>query len=313
MLFDWPTPAQVIYRITRLRRVIILAVLMPVIVMLGLSVFDPAVLSPQSATLASLAVATLVVGHVVLFPNVTLETISLSVSLTVLVVAMPVIKAIAHWAPAEHVAAALVILIAFAVAATGVMMAILHILLGALVYAGPAVRLRLRAGLDIGCSVAVALRQCALQPQIRRGRVLTGEADDNGFFDVAVASPMAADPENPDRPLVVRVDAKVLASTPARHDVMLVLRNGTVTVTSLTCVPTDRGCRIEVSDLPGDFTLGMHAMFWLTDQQADTLTEMTDIILGHDARANGLAHGVSLLSVAAAVLSPQHPMVNRID
>ncbi len=313
MLFDWPTPAQVIYRITRLRRVIVLAVVLPVLVMLGLSLLDPAVLSPQSATLASLAVATLVIGHVVLFPNVTLETISLSVSLTLLVVAMPAIKAVAHWAPAEHVAAALVILVAFAVAATGVMMAILQILLGALVYAGPVVRLRLRSQLEVGCSVAVALRQCALKPQTRRGRVLTGEADENGFFDVAVASPIAADPENPDQPFVVKVDAKVLASTPDRHDAMIVMRNGTVTVTSLTCVPTDKGCRIEIADLPGDFTLGMHVMFWLTDQQADNLTEMTDVILGHDARANGLAHGVSLLSVAAAVLSPQHPLMNRVD
>lgn len=313
MHFDWPTAEQMIYRIIRLRRLIVLAVLVPVLVMLGLSALNPAVLSPQSATIASLAVAALVVGHVVIFPNVTLETISLSLSVTLLVVAMPVIKAVAQWAPAEHVSAALVILVAFAVAATGVLIAILQILLGALVYAGPAVRLRLRTQLDVACSPAVARRQCALQPQTRRGRVLAGEADENGFFDVAVASPHTSDPENPDQPLIVKVDAKVLASTPERHDVMIVMRNGTVTVTSLIFTATAQGCRIAVSDLPGDFTLGMHAMFWLTDQQADNLTEMSDVISGHEARANGLAHGVSLLSVAASVLSPNYPLIDRVD
>jgi hypothetical protein len=68
---------------------------------------------------------------------------------------------------------------------------------------------------------------------------------------------------------------------------------------------------MEVIDMPGDFTVGMHALFWLTDQQADNLTEMTDIILGQETRANGLAHGASLLSVAGALLSPRQPVANR--
>lgn len=313
MPFDWPTPEQMMYRIGRLRRLIAIAVTLPVLVMLSVAFIDPTVLSASHATLASLAMLVLVMGHVVLFPNVTLETISLSISVTLLVVAMPLIKTLALWAPAEHAQAALVILVALAVAATGVLVAIMQIALGVLAYSGPAVRMRLKTSLTLPCSTQVALRQCALQPQSRRGRVLTGPADEDGFFDVAVASPLMCNPENPEEPLVVRVDAKVLASTPDQHDVMIVLENGTVTVTSQTFTVTDDGCRIEVSDMPGDFTAGMHALFWLTDQQADNLTEMTDVILGHDARANGLAHGVSLLSVAGALLSPRHPVANRAE
>ena len=64
-------------------------------------------------------------------------------------------------------------------------------------------------------------------------------------------------------------------------------------------------------EMPGDFTLGMHAMYWLTDQQADNMTECADTILSEPARANGLAHGVSLLSLASAVLSPRAPAVGR--
>ncbi|MCK0094927.1 hypothetical protein MWU60_05050 [Yoonia sp. F2084L] len=313
MLFDWPTAEQMMYRVMRLRRLVALAVVIPVVVMLGVALVDPAVLTPQHATIASLAVAALVVGHVMLFPNVTLETISLSLSVTALVLVMPWIKAVAHWAPAEHVSAALVILVALAVAAMGVLMALLQLALNALAYAGPALRIRLTTRQTLPCSASVARRQCALQPQTRRGRVLAGTADDDGFFDVAVASANVADPENPTQPLVVKVDAKVLSSTDDQHDVMIVLPNGSVTVTSQRFAQLNEGCQIEILDMPGDFTLGMHAMFWLTDQQADNLTEMTDVIFGQSDRANGLAHAVSLLSVAGTLLSPRQPVANRAD
>lgn len=313
MPFEWPTSEQMIYRVMRLRRLIAVAVAVPVLVMLGVALLDPAVLSPERATIASLAVSILVVGHVVLFPNVTLETISLSLSVTALIVAMPVIKIVAGWAPAEHQSAALVILVAFAVAAIGVLMAILQIVLSILAYSGPVLRLRLETRLDLPCSAMVARRQCALQPQVRRGRVLTGAEDENGFFDVAVASYHEDDPETPDQPLIVKVDAKVLTATENRHDVMIVLPNGSVTVTSQSFVPTPEGCRVVVADMPGDFTVGMHALFWLTDQQADNLTEMSDVILGQNARANGLSHNVSLLSVAGTLLSPRQPIANRAE
>ena len=313
MPFMWPTSEQIVYRVMRLRRLIAVAVAVPVLVMLGVALLDPAVLSPERATLASIAVALLVVGHVVLFPNVTLETISLSLSVTALVVAMPVIKIVAGWAPAEHQSAALVILVAFAVAAMGLLMALLQIVLNALAYAGPKLRLRLKTQLALPCSATVARRQCALQPQTRRGRVLTGPADENGFFHVAVASHHESDPQNPDKPLIVQVDAKVLTDTETQHDVMIVLPDGSVTVTAQSFVATSEGCEMEVIDMPGDFTAGMHALFWLTDQQADNLTEMSDVILGHDTRANGLAHGVSLLSVAGMILSPRQPVENRAE
>ena len=313
MTFAWPTPEQMMYRISRLRRLVVLAAALPVIVLLAASWVDPVALPADRATLAAMAVAALVIGHVAIFPNVTLETISLSLSVTFLVISVPWIKAVAAWAPAEHVSAALVILIVFAVALTGVLMAILQIVLSVLVYAGPALRLRLKTTQVVPCSPTVAHRQCAMQPGIRRGRLLTGDVDENGFFDVAVTAPHHTNPDQPDQPLVVKVDAKVLETSPCHHDVMLVLQNGSVTVTSQRFEAVKGGCKITVCDLPGDFTLGMHAMFWLTDQQGDNLTEMTDVIVGQDARANGLAHGVSLLSVAGTLLSPRTPVANRAE
>ncbi|WP_108815841.1 hypothetical protein [Loktanella sp. Alg231-35] len=311
MPFEWPTADEMMYRVARLRRLVALAVMVPVIVLFVAASIDPISLPADRATLAAVAMAVLVVGHIALFPNVTLETISLSLSVSFLVISVPWIKAVAQWAPAEHASAALVILIVFAVALTGVVMAILQIGLNALVYAGPALRLRLKTTLFVPCSPTVAHRQCAMQPQTRRGRVLTGQADEDGFFDVAVVAPHHSDPEQPDHPLIVKLVAKVLESTPEHHDVMMVLQNGSVTVTSQRFTAVDGGCQIAVSDMPGDFTLGMHAMFWLTDQQADNLTETTDVIIGQEARANGLAHGVSLLSVAGTLLSPQTPVVDR--
>lgn len=313
MSFEWPTPEQALYRVMRLRRLIALAVILPVVVMLTLSFVNPAVLAPTHATVAAMAVATLVVGHVVLFPNVTLETIGLSLAVTGLVFAMPLIKLVAQWAPEGHESGALVLLVGFAVVATGFAVAIFEFVLSGLAFAGPTLQLKLKSTLNLPCSPEVMRRQCALQPDTRRGRVLSGSADENGFFEVAVATPNTADPQNADKPMIVKVDAKVLHSSKNRHDVMVVLRNGSVTVTSQTFEKTADGCRILVSDMPSDFTLGMHALFWLTDQQADNLTEMSDIILGHENRANGLAHGVSLLSVAGAILSPRQPVANRAE
>lgn len=311
MLFEWPTTELVYYRIVRLRRLIAVAVLLPVMVILGVSFFDPAVLPPLHASVAAIAIVALVAGHVVLFPNVTLETISLSLAVTFLVLSMPLVKILSSWAPADQQAGALVILIGLAVATTGVFLAVFEFVLNALAYVGPKLRIRLNTSLTLPCSADVLQRQCALQPDTRRGRVLSGSADENGFFEVAVIAPHTSDPDNADKPMIVKVDAKVLNSSPTQHDVMIVMRNGSVTVTSQTFKATDAGCQIKVADMPGDFTFGMHALFWLTDQQADNLTEMSDVILGHAGRANGLAHGVSLLSVAGAILSPQQPVANR--
>ena len=313
MPFAWPTTEQVFYRLMRLRRLIAIAVAIPMMMVLTVAWMDPTVLSAFHATVACFGIAGLVVGHVVLFPNVTLETFALSLSATLLIVVMPVIKIVSLWAPAEHATAAFIILMSFAVAAMGVVMALIQILLGALVYAGPDVRKTLKTKMVVPCSPNVAYQQFALRPDARRGRVLTGPVDENGFFDVAVAVVAMADDNTHDAMEVVKLDAKVLNSTPERHDVMMVLRNGSVTVTSQHFSATDNGCEVLVCDLPGDFTVGMHVLFWLTDQQADNLTETADAVVGHTARTNGVAHNVSLLSVAGAVLSPRAPVSNHTE
>lgn len=311
MSFAWPTSEQVFYRVMRLRRLIAIAVAIPTMMVLTVAWMDPTVLSALHATIACLGIAGLVVGHVVLFPNVTLETFALSLSATLLIVAMPVIKIVSLWAPVEHATAAFIILMSFAVAAMGVVMALIQILLGALVYAGPDVRKALKTKVIVPCSPEVAFQQFALRPEARRGRVLTGPVDEDGFFDVAVAVVAMSDDDPQNAMEVVKLDAKILNSTPERHDVMMVLRNGSVTVTSQNFTATDHGCEVQVCDLPGDFTVGMHVLFWLTDQQADNLTETADTVLGKSGRTNGVAHNVSLFSVAGAILSPRAPASDR--
>ena len=311
MLFDWPTPEQMLYRVMRLRRLIALAIMIPVGVMLIGSAIDPTFLAPDRATIGALAVSALVVGHVMLFPNVAVETLSLSLSVTLLVIAAPFIKAIAWMVPAENFGAAYAILVGLSLIGTILIMALVKTALSLLIYAGPALKLRVRAAVDLPCSVDVAHRQFALQPATRRGRILSGPADAEGLFDVAVVAPQVADPEHPDQPFVARLAAKVLHSAATSHQVMLVLANGHVAATSQTYERTPDGCRVEMVEMPGDFTAGMHLMFWLTDQQADNMTETADTILSQPERANGLAHGVSLLAVASAVLSPRAPVITR--
>ena len=307
MSFNWPTAEQMTYRIMRLHRLVVLAVTIPTLVILSVAWNDPSVLSAPHATVAVFGIVALVLGHVALFPNATLETIALSLSAAALIIFMPLLKLLSLWAPAEYASGAFVVLVFFAVAVTAVMIALLQLLLSGLLNAGPAWNKPLKASMNLPCSPQVAVSQFTLRPETRRGRVLTGEVDDNGFFDVAVAVGQSAMAENPNQPAILKLDAKVMKSTPEQHDVMMVLRNGSVTVTSQTFEKTADGCTIHVSDLPSDFTVGMHFLFWLTDQQMDHLTETADTVLGRESRANSAAHNVSVLTVAGGGHFPRAP------
>ncbi|WP_322892058.1 MULTISPECIES: hypothetical protein [unclassified Yoonia] len=305
MPFEWPDAEQMTYRLWRLRRLWALCVLLPAAVIMASGV------PPVLGSVAILAVACLVTLHICLLPNVAHETLALSLSLTGLVVVLPWVQGLAGVVPVEHAQAALMLATALAVGGAVVVMALLGQVIRVLVHLGPAVRLRLQSQTDLPCSAAVAQRHYALQPQTRRGRILTGQADAQGMFEVAVASAQMADPAHPDQPLVVRVAAKVLQAEPGLHDVLLVLPCGAVTVTALRFQTAASGCRVTVSDMPGDFTLGMYLQYWLTDQQGDALQETADIITGAGERANGLAHGASFLSLAGLVLSPSAPLADR--
>jgi hypothetical protein len=227
------------------------------------------------------------------------------------VISAPWIKILASLAPTGNANAVLAILVVLAILAAGLIVVAVQVALWVFVYAGPVIRKRVRAVLDVPCAPSVAHRQFALQPAMRRGRILCGPLDSDGLFDVAIVAPQLMDPENVDQPFVARITAKVLHSDENNHQVMLILADGSIAASSHTFAATDDGCRVTATEMPGDFTLGMHLMFWLTDQHADNMTEVADTIMSETERANGLAHGVSFVAVASAVLSPREPVAKR--
>jgi hypothetical protein len=305
MPFALPTVDQMIYRVMRLRRLIAVSAAIPMLFLLAVFFAAPDFLSPAQTSLAILGVAAAVLLHAVLFPNVTLETVAVAIAGTALSLMLPVLEVISRWAPVDQQSGAFLLLVMFGIGLAGLLVVVAQIGLGAFFYGGPVVRRVMHHREALPCSAKVAYQQLALRPETRRGRVLTGACDENGFFDVAVA--VGGTDHAPE---CVKVDAKVLGSDPARHDVMLLTRAGAVTVTSIGFTQTETGCIVDVRDMPGDFTLGMYLLFWLTDQQADNLTEMTDALFGHEARANGLAHTGSLVAAAGMILSPRAPMID---
>ena len=311
MPFSWPTLAQAIYRISRLRRLIVAAIVMSGLLLTVISVIDPAILPPMQALRILAIVGFVATTHVVLFPNVPVETLSLAVSTTCFVVVLPLLEVLSDIAPIPYRGAALVLLIFLAVLLIVVLTLITHFLIETLVYVGPSVHMRLTTDIHVPFAPSVASRQFGLRPDTRRGRVMAGPVDDKGFFDVAVVSQHEADPDDPTRPMVVKIDAKVLQSDPENHEVMLVLAGGDVTVTSYKYIPEGDGCRVEITEMPGDFTLGMHAMFWLMDQQTDNLVEVAELMQSTPSCANGLAHAVSLLSLAGIILHPRQPALDK--
>jgi len=309
MPFEWPSSDQICYRLWRLRRLLALCLLVPAAVGLALAVGGH--LPVDHVALALVLIGGLVMMHLVLFPNGTHETLGLTLALSGLLAALPWVNGLGALAPADFAQAGLVFAVTGALVATGLGMAVLVQLLKVLTFIGPSLRLPLRAQTDVGCSVAVALQQFAIKPQIRRGRILTGQADARGFFDVAVASAQDTDPDHAGQPLVGRATAKVLYNDSHSHAVLLLLPCGAISVSALHATPQPAGCRVDLAELAGDFTLGMYVRHWLTDQQADVMTEVADRIIGAEPRANALAHGVSFLSLAGLVLSPSEPVADR--
>ncbi|PRY80247.1 hypothetical protein CLV80_10198 [Yoonia maritima] len=310
MPFSWPTFEQALYRITRLRRVIFTSVILAGLVLLLVGALDPTTLPMQRAASILLIVSTVIIAHVVLFPNVPLEALSLSISISGFMAAVPLLSVLGNFAPMPYRDAALVLLIGMGMLLVIVVMLVAQFLIEAIIYVGPVVHFRLKTHLDVPFAAFVASRQFGLRPDTRRGRVMTGSADDKGFFDVAVVSQHDLDPEDPTQPMVVKLDAKVLKSDVSNHEVMLVLADGAVTVTSYRFVAKDDGCQVKITEIPGDFTLGMHAVFWLMDQQTDNLVEVAELLQGGPSCANGLSHAVSLLSIAGMILSPRQPLLD---
>ena len=308
MSFSWPTWEQFIYRVARLRRVVVLAVFAAIVVAI---LYAANVAVPLENVMFILGlVAISVVFHVGLFPNVPLETMSIAPAMTAFLLALPRLATLASDAPVQYRDAAHVLIVVMAVIAAFAGTLVLNVLLSMLLYWGKAMNWRLNARAEFPMSVKAAHCAFGLRPDQLRGRVLTGSADANGFFDVAVMSHHLTDPENGDQPLIIKIDAKILTSDQSTHEVMLVLASGQVTVCSYHFTPTVTGCRVDVSEIPGDFTIGMHVLFWLTDQQFDNLIEMADIATRKCPRANGVSHAVSLFSLAGIVLSPRRPALD---
>ena len=292
MSFDWPDHGAVTYRLWRLRRLVALSLLCVALgALVGQSLADGGRTEVVGVMLFAWLVVTL---HIIVFPNATNESVGLAFCLPVVVLAAAPVAARAEVAfgLGEDVAGLLT---------SFVMMVGLAICVGSVVWLGaalsrmgPFLGWRIRASGHVGCSPLIAKQQFALVPQSRRGRILTGEANAKGVFDVAVASAQENDPRLPDLPLVARLDAKVLSSDDNHHEVELFLQNGRVTRTRQEFRATDGGCEVTVTDLPGDFTLGMHLRFWLLDMAQDNLTEVFDVIEGRPERAIGLAHGQSM-------------------
>ena len=310
MSFTWPTFAQAIYRTMRLRRLVLAALGLAVLVLFCAVLIQPTLLPVTRAASIFAVIGLLVCAHVTLFPNVALETLSLALVGTAFIVVLPLLPEVASLAAGSYYQAALTLLVVLAVLVAIALTMIVHKLFEIAVYAGPIARLRIKSYIDVPVATTVAHRQFGMRPDTRRGRVLAGSVDDHGFFDVAVVSEHLADPHDSDCPLVVKLDAKVLSSDDKTHEIMLVLPSGAVTVTAHNFMPYGDGCRVTVTEMPGDFTWGMHALFWLMDQQTDNLVEVAELMQTTPPRANGLAHAVSLLSIAGVVLSPRQPVLD---
>jgi hypothetical protein len=309
------------YRIYRLRRLIVVAVALPVLVVAAIAVFK----GPAAFVLLAIAVGA-PVAHVLRYPTAWIETLAVSLALAALL-------ALAGTIGPELGLGGLALRLA-GLGAVGVVL---------LLACAAAVPMFLLCGAEIPVS-ARARRRSRLDPQTLKsaitlypgradGRVTCSEADEDGAFAVSiryeVPRPCAGAPDAAE----IRLFAQVLSSSPGHHEVMSVEDDGVreaeacapedepgagpeqaepaITVTRHTFTPLRRGTRVEMAEHGATMSRGLALGYWLQDYMADHLTDEIDRAEGRAPRANRAAPPEQLMfDLARAMVrrgATQHP------
>ena len=316
MSFAWPRPREIAYRLIRLRRLIGVAAVLPVLVagaagLLGWALGFGAPGSLLPVTVLSLGAMTL---HVVLFPQARAETLALSITLSVLVLAAPLAGAsVLGWALLLVLALVLVMLLQS------------RLLLWEM--ASPLRPMRVRARVRSMLDPAEALARFPLRPgRDEDGRLLCGPADADGVFPVRVVRPenaviegLCADyapPEGLEAELLAELEALepdaaepeeladfwalLLSDDESGVEAMILTLNAEgklaeASRVSYRVLARRSGCVLEESDVNPEFPVGAALGMWLTDFATDGLVMTRDALEGRETLAIRATRETSLM------------------
>ncbi|MEM9969861.1 MAG: hypothetical protein AAF762_02000 [Pseudomonadota bacterium] len=305
MTFDWPTFPEVKSRVWRLKRLIAVAVLLPLVPMTLLSFFGVGLFNPSVLALfVTLIFLTLVFGsHAVLFPNSYQETLAISVLVTLFGILAPVIGgSFFGW----------FLFLLFAIwAFWGGQNRIL-----AWQMATPEKPVSFQSTVKTRATLEAARAWFPLRPGSTRGQYRCGDADMAGVFPVWFDSSFAdvlgylgadmhdeSEREVPDD-LPPTFYAMIEADEPEYQRTQILEGPDKQTAEIQAVVEHQfrklrKGCKVTEREDVGAYPWGQSLTMWLNDFQADGLVYHKELLENVEPKAIRAAHKWSLMLLAS--------------
>lgn len=290
------------YRLWRLRRLIVVAALPPLILMavLGALELPHSLFGTAAGQGVMVAWLGLVCLHVLRFPNGWMETLALSLTVCILVLSEPVLPGllfgpVLSWGEMALLGAAY-LLGGFAI-----------LMMMTLVVCGLVGGTTDREVVNVVRRVvplprAALFDALALAPDQHTGRKSTGPADEEGFFDVSIRHSCPDRQTFENAPFDVTFRAQVVPSEDGTHQAVIREGNGQdmlVSVTSLRLTPAARGTLVEIAETCNRYNRMMILGFWMQDMMEDYLTDVVDFLRDRPARSvRAASHDTLMTSVA---------------
>jgi len=275
------TAREARYRLFRLRRLIAVATVPPV-----LTAYLLGRVGPEDMLVFAAVVCAAMALHAVIFPIVILETLALSLSLSA-------VLAMFSWETG--------MLGFWTLLGAGVLLfvisMVIQILLGWLQTLGPLFKFSPATQLVIACPIADARRTIPYRPDQDIERRSCGPADPEGRFTVTSQS-ISLDLETGEDTLVGwEMEAKIIEDSPSSQTTLSWFNSDEAGVTTHQFEPHPHGCRVGVIEPETEMTIGMALCFWMQDFMADHLQAQKSGLGAQIDRAASRAHVVAALLV----------------
>ena len=270
------------YRLFRLRRLYLAAMILPALAVVLVSLFK----GPIAFVFLIFAIL-LPLLHVIRYPNACTETLAVSATLTLLIgVAGTIGPDVGLLGLALRILGLAVLgFIGFFASSTLIPFAL---------DLGPAKPVFAKARRSSALAAAELRKAITLYPGRIDDRVECGAADEKGVFPITLKhqAPSLEFLDDPESEVVeedfhIELFGVVLSSTDDSHEVVCMQdESEDTTTTKYTFVSRKNGTTVEIAEYGAPMSPGYAFCFWLQDYIADYLTDEVDRAEGHASRAN---------------------------
>lgn len=290
------TPRNIAYLFFRLRRLLVIALLLPAGSLLATGSFvgpEFVLTQPQNFATIMLAWTVLTAAHTLKYPNGWADTLSLSIATSIMICFSPYFLSWASTGPSQGPLRDAIHLILEIGVGLGLPIFVLYTLTLTLLtqLAHPKTRkTRRNTATAHSHHSAEALRGAFwIAPDKNTGTHLTGAPDQNGVFSVTHSAEVIDEQDFSLKTQGFQYHAKILERSQTSQTTQFFLdADGQITSSSVSIeqiTPTASGARYTLEEIHDHFDAYTALAFWITDHQGDSLTEKLDALDNAEPRA----------------------------